>query len=59
MNAFFRTVRRLIIRWQLRSLERQARYIVEARSCALARLFEIRREKDIKETELFHFAKGQ
>jgi len=52
MNELIRFLRRMVIRWQLRSLESQAKSIVEARNHALMRLMEIRRERECKEIEL-------
>ncbi|MFC7518718.1 hypothetical protein ACFQUU_27275 [Herbaspirillum sp. GCM10030257] len=48
MNEFIRLLHRMVIHWQLRSLDSQAERIVEARSFALARLMEIRRERECK-----------
>lgn len=45
MTEFFRSLRRVVIRWQLRSLEEQADNIMVARQQALVRLVEIERER--------------
>lgn len=53
MNQMSQFIRRLVIRWQIRSLELQAQSIVEARNHALARLMHIRREQGVKQVELW------
>jgi hypothetical protein len=55
MTALIRFIRRLVIRMQLRSLTRQEQTIIEARNHAQARLMKIRRERGIKEVELWLF----
>ncbi|KRB70964.1 hypothetical protein [Noviherbaspirillum sp. Root189] len=52
MNELIQFLRRMVIRWQLRSLNSQAKSIVQARNHALARLMEIRRERESKLMEL-------
>ncbi|RJF96847.1 hypothetical protein D3870_20915 [Noviherbaspirillum cavernae] len=53
MTALIRLIRRVVIRWQIRSLDEQDASIVEARNHALKHLMEIRRERSIKEVELW------
>lgn len=53
MTELSRLVRRVMIQWQLRSLEHQAESIIEARQHALARLMEIQRERYAKKEELW------
>lgn len=48
MTELFRSLRRARLRWQLRSLESQARDIVEARNHAMLRLMQIQREREMK-----------
>lgn len=52
MEELIRFARRVVLRWQIRSLVQQAAYIVEARSHALVRLRQIRRERRIKRKAL-------
>ena len=58
MNELYRLMRRMQLRWQLRSLERQAQSIVVARNHALARLWEIQRDTEAKQLELLHCGMG-
>lgn len=53
MKAMIRLVRRAMIRLQIRSLDEQAASIVAARDQALKRLMEVRRERNMKEIELW------
>jgi hypothetical protein len=52
MTTLIRLIRRTLIRWQLRSLNQQARHIVQARRHARRRLREIWQERDIKRLQL-------
>lgn len=52
MNRISRFFRSAYLRLQLRSLDQQAKHIVDARNEALARLFEIQREREIKQLAL-------
>lgn len=52
MKNMVRFMRRMAIRWQLRSLDQQAASILEARDHALSRLIQIRREQARKSMEL-------
>lgn len=52
-NALIRWIRRRLLRLQLRSLDDQMACIVDARHEALKRLMEVRRERNIKEIELW------
>lgn len=52
MKNMVRFMRRMAIRWQLRSLDQQAASILEARDHALSRLIQIRREQARKILEL-------
>lgn len=56
MKELMRFMRRMAIRWQLRSLDEQAASILAARQHALARLMQIRREREQKEMELQQFS---
>lgn len=53
MTRLIRFLRKIVLRWQLRCLDQQAESIIEARNLALARLMQIRRERGIKEVELW------
>jgi hypothetical protein len=53
MTGLIQCLHRRVIHWQLRSLQSQEKSIIEARKCALARLVEVRRERGIKEIELW------
>jgi hypothetical protein len=53
MKTMIRLVRRAMIRLQIRSLDEQAANIVAARDQALKRLMEVRRERNMKEIELW------
>lgn len=59
MSRLVRLIRRMVIRWQLRCLDQQAECIIEARNHALARLMQIRRERGIKEVELWLCDSGE
>ena len=48
-----RQLRQMMIRWQIRSLDEQAASIVDARDHALQQLIRIRRERGLKERELW------
>jgi hypothetical protein len=52
MKEMVRFMRKVAIRWQLRSLDEQAANIMEARNQALLRLMQIQRERDEKAFEL-------
>ncbi len=52
MVELTRSMHRILMRWQLRNLDVQAREIVEARRAALTRLVQIRREQRRKEGRL-------
>lgn len=52
MRAMLGMIRRALLRWQLRSLDLQAKHIVQARDQAMTRLMEIRLNQEIKEREL-------
>lgn len=52
MNRMFRFVRRSIIRWQLRHLDQQVAYIMEARRAALADLRTLRETRRAKALRL-------
>lgn len=56
MNRIKRFFRSTYLRLQLHSLDQQARHIVDARNHALARLFEIQRERESKELALRRMA---
>lgn len=45
-------IRKLIIRWKIRSLDAQAQSIIDARNAALRRLMEIRREREEMQGQL-------
>lgn len=53
MTDLIQLMRRTVIRMQLRSLTQQERHIIEARRHAHERLTRIRRERGIKEVELW------
>jgi hypothetical protein len=53
MNELIQSIRRLVIRLQLRSLTQQEQHIIAARKHALDRLTQVRRERGIKEVELW------
>lgn len=52
VSELAKCIRKLIIRWKIRSLEAQAQSIIEARNTALQRLMQIRRERDLMQGKL-------
>jgi hypothetical protein len=57
MIKLYRLAHRLVIGWQLRSLEEQAESIVEARRHALARLLDIQRDCVLKQELLQSYSR--